>query len=225
MPKARTTTATPKPLPTRRDALATRLALLDASAKIFGRIGYRNANIREICAEAGVNMGAINRHFGSKKALYHEVVVRAGQLLFDQEPCPQLKDFDKPEDALRGWMRFHLRLVLLRQALNPVANALITRELSDPTDALDEFFELLVKPISASLSDIVKAVLGRKNTPQRVLVAANYVHGICAFQSTGSHILSRLDQPTPQNEKSIEHRLDQLFPMVLAGVKAVANNN
>ena len=203
--------------------MATRAALLDAASGVFAEAGYRGANVRDICATAGVNLGAVSSHFGSKKALYHEVVVRAGRMLLDQEPCPSLGDFDSPQDALRGWMRFHLRLVLFRQASNPVANALIARELANPTEALDDFFEFLVVPISADLSAIVEAVLGPQCTPKQVLAAANFVHGICVFQSLGKHILSRLEQTTPHDEASIERRLEQLFPMALAGVMAVAD--
>ncbi len=209
-------------LPTRRDAVATRAALLAAAAKVFAQASYHDPKVRAICRTAGVNGGAVNRHFGSKKSLYHEVVVRAGRQLIEQEPCPQLKEFDTPEDALRAWMRFHLRLVLLHQASDPVANALITRELANPTDALDDFFQWVVEPISTKLSIIVRAVMGRRRGSSRVLAATNFVHGLCAFQSIGGHILSRLEQPTPHDAASIERRLDLLFPMALAGVQAAA---
>jgi len=52
-------------------------ALLAAGRDLFARQGYDGASIRAITGEAGVNLGAVTYHFGSKEALYHEVLRRA----------------------------------------------------------------------------------------------------------------------------------------------------
>lgn len=56
------------------DGLATRTALLDAARDLFARDGYDGASIRAITARAGVNLGAITYHFGSKERLYEAVL-------------------------------------------------------------------------------------------------------------------------------------------------------
>lgn len=58
----------------RRDG--TREALIDAGRALFARHGYDGASVRAITARAGANLGAITYHFGSKRALYEEVVRR-----------------------------------------------------------------------------------------------------------------------------------------------------
>jgi AcrR family transcriptional regulator len=61
----------------RRDAAATRSAILEAATRRFACQGYEHAGVREIAADAGVNAAMINRYFGSKEGLFAEVVERA----------------------------------------------------------------------------------------------------------------------------------------------------
>ena len=60
--------------PRRRDAAATRKAILASARKAFARAGYDGVGLREIAAEAGVTAMMIGRYFGSKDQLFAEVV-------------------------------------------------------------------------------------------------------------------------------------------------------
>jgi AcrR family transcriptional regulator len=61
-----------KPRP--RNAAATREAILASARQAFARAGYDGAGVREIAAGAGVTAMLVNRYFGSKEALFAEVV-------------------------------------------------------------------------------------------------------------------------------------------------------
>ena len=54
----------------------TRTALLDAAERLFGENGVEGTSVRDITSAAGVNLGAINYHFGTKNALVVSVFVR-----------------------------------------------------------------------------------------------------------------------------------------------------
>ena len=56
------------------DQSGTRQRLLDAAIQVFARCGFDDASTREICALAEANPAAINYHFGSKEALWQEVL-------------------------------------------------------------------------------------------------------------------------------------------------------
>lgn len=56
--------------------VATRVALLDAAERLFSQNGVEGTSVRDIIKEAGVNLGAINYHFGSKDRLALEVFAR-----------------------------------------------------------------------------------------------------------------------------------------------------
>jgi AcrR family transcriptional regulator len=82
MPKRRAN-AKPK---RKRDAVATREAILEAATRRFATQGYERAGAREIAADAGVTAALVNRYFGSKEGLFAEVIKRAldmGELLRD----------------------------------------------------------------------------------------------------------------------------------------------
>lgn len=54
----------------------TRERILDTAEICFAQRGYDGASLREITRLADVNLGAVNYHFGSKSALFDEVLRR-----------------------------------------------------------------------------------------------------------------------------------------------------
>jgi AcrR family transcriptional regulator len=58
----------------RRDAVATRAAILASARRAFAASGYDGAGVREIASGAGVTAMLVNRYFGSKEQLFAEVV-------------------------------------------------------------------------------------------------------------------------------------------------------
>jgi AcrR family transcriptional regulator len=71
-------------VPRRRDAAATRQALLDAATELFADRGYDRTTVRDIATRAGVNQALLFRYFGSKESLFAEAT--AGHTLRDVEP-------------------------------------------------------------------------------------------------------------------------------------------
>jgi AcrR family transcriptional regulator len=63
-----------KTAPRRRNATATRAAILTAARLAFARAGYEGAGVREIASGAGVTAMLVNRYFGSKEQLFAEAV-------------------------------------------------------------------------------------------------------------------------------------------------------
>jgi len=50
--------------------------LLDTAERLFAQKGYYGVSVRDITGEAGVRNASINYHFGSKEALFVEVIER-----------------------------------------------------------------------------------------------------------------------------------------------------
>src|SRR5260370_25561971 len=70
-----TSPAPPSTAPARRrDAAATRDALLAAGAELFAERGYDGVPVTAIAQKAGVNKAMINYHFGGKRKLYRAIV-------------------------------------------------------------------------------------------------------------------------------------------------------
>ncbi len=58
--------------------------ILAAARELFAERGYDGASIRAITARAGVNLGAVTYHFGTKERLYLAVVASSTRPLFDR---------------------------------------------------------------------------------------------------------------------------------------------
>lgn len=54
---------------------ATRKRILSAASRLFADHGFERGSLRQVTEEAGVNLASVNYHFGSKEALYREVLL------------------------------------------------------------------------------------------------------------------------------------------------------
>ncbi|MBZ8132983.1 TetR/AcrR family transcriptional regulator [Afifella sp. IM 167] len=63
--------------PRKRDATATRAAILASAREVFARSGYDGAGLREIAAGAGVTAMLVRRYFGDKERLFAEAIAAA----------------------------------------------------------------------------------------------------------------------------------------------------
>jgi AcrR family transcriptional regulator len=66
----------PDPPETEEAQAATKAAVFGAAERLFALHGFQNVSVRDITAEAGVNLASVNYHFGSKDALLFEIFRR-----------------------------------------------------------------------------------------------------------------------------------------------------
>ena len=91
-------TAVNTPRARRRDAVATREALLAAGSELFAERGYDGVPVAAIAHKAGVNKAMISYHFGGKRQLYltivratfGEIVAGVERLAESAKPAPQV---------------------------------------------------------------------------------------------------------------------------------------
>jgi AcrR family transcriptional regulator len=55
---------------------ATKAAVFASAERLFALHGFQNVSVRDITADAGVNLASVNYHFGSKDALLFEIFRR-----------------------------------------------------------------------------------------------------------------------------------------------------
>ena len=77
-----------EPIRAGRDAALTQRALVRAARRRFATEGYRATTVRQIAADAGVNVALINRYFVSKEGLFEACMVRMSGELEDQNATP-----------------------------------------------------------------------------------------------------------------------------------------
>lgn len=90
--------------------------ILDAAEQLFAEKGFAETSLRLITSKAGVNLAAVNYHFGSKKALIQAVFVRfLNPFVASLE---QELDRHQREGDLAGLSLEQLLEMLVRQALS-----------------------------------------------------------------------------------------------------------
>jgi AcrR family transcriptional regulator len=192
--------------------------LLSAAGELFASHGFQGASVRAICGRAGANPAAVKYHFGSKEGLYRAALLDSHRELRDREPLPRLEDAPSPEAALRAWIVFALRLILLRKHVHPYAGALMARELQAPTAALDELVQLVMRPVLLELERILDALPGRALGPARRRQAAHVVLGLCVHQEHARPVLERFGAPPPRTAAEVEELADTLTAFALSGL-------
>jgi AcrR family transcriptional regulator len=122
----------------RRDATATRQAILGSALVAFTRSGYDGAGVRQIAQQAGVTAMLVNRYFGSKERLFAEVVevAFADRALLTDDAATLAKDVAsalarQPIPATGAADGF---LLLLRSISNPRAAEILR-------DGIERHFE------------------------------------------------------------------------------------
>lgn len=154
----------------------TKHRILSAALGLFSRDGYHGASVSSICSAAGVNVAAVNYHFGSKLGLYIEVWKSAleddvASAPFHEEPSDGLTD----EERLRGRVRWLVNRFVRPGGPSDLA-MLIIHELADPTDPLVDAVRMrAVGPVHDSMRELVGRMLGEGATEREVLFATEGV--------------------------------------------------
>lgn len=178
--------------------------LLDAAGPVFARLGYRDATVREICQRAGVNVAAVNYHFGDKLELYTQTLARCMREGLERYPvtlgvAPQAA----AEERLFAFVHSFL-LRILGDGNPDWQGQLIAREMMEPTEALDRIVEELIRPLFKHLCAIVAELLGTRATPAQVILCARSIVSQCVFYHHSRPVLQRL---SPHEGSGSEHVL------------------
>lgn len=211
--------------PKRKDAIQTRAALLKAAGQAFAQHGFQNASVRHICADAGVNLGAVSHYFGTKEALYREVLVLAHRELLASEPVVAMQPGEDPVVAFRRGVAFMLRFTLIRRSNHPHAGRIIAREIREPTAALDELISRVMQPVRQEMVRIVSALLSPSDTPALREQCTNFVISLCVFPELAGEVLKRFGQPVPRSEEAVAAFAGIVAEFALGGIRQLAALN
>jgi AcrR family transcriptional regulator len=144
------------------DASDTKTRLRAAASALFAERGFHATKIRDIAERAGVNVAAGHYHYGSKKALYLEVLraqfvaIRAELARRGASPAPAALDrMDREELAARLHSRLQVMLEVLLGPPPGLHGTLMQRELCDPSEALPVIVREFIGPMKGELADIL----------------------------------------------------------------------
>jgi len=133
----------------------TKERILDTAERLFARNGFHAASLRAITGEAGVNLAAVNYHFGSKDALLEAVFERRLSPL-NEIRIRQIKAVREAagrkgvRPSVREAVRAFIEPTLAMRGEDPGAAefiALIGRIFSEPTETARTLFMRRMEPL------------------------------------------------------------------------------
>jgi TetR/AcrR family transcriptional regulator, regulator of cefoperazone and chloramphenicol sensitivity len=209
--------------PTVADDRETRSRLLKSAERLFAERGFRKVTVREICRTARANVAAINYHFGDKLGLYREVLQSAVERMRATNDAARMAgEGQSAEERLRRSI-----IIFVSRILDPSAETvhrLVSREINDPTPALDALVEQGVRPRIEYLSALVAQIIGCAPTDPRVLrsVASIQAQSI-AYRP--NPIAGRLGLALqPKTMAQVQEIAEHIADFSLAGVRAVSTS-
>jgi AcrR family transcriptional regulator len=214
------------PMGPTRGAAVTKDKLLDAAEALFMEHGFEATSLRLITAAAGVNLAAVNYHFGSKEELFQSVLTRRLDPMnqervdllsaLEREGAPQPVPCDKVLSAML--------IPALKLARDPQRGGsnflrLLGRAYADPAPFIRHFLSAQY----AVMIERFKAAFGRAlpQLPARELSwRLHFLMGALSYTLAGTDVLKLIEELRPGEPASDERLLERLAPFLLAGLTA-----
>ncbi len=204
----------------------TKQRILDAAEQLFSREGFHNASLRAITAAAGVNLAAVNYHFGGKEALIDAIferrltplnAARRKRLQAEQEAARREGRRPRAEAVLRAFIEPTLAFRDSSQGARDFIT-LVGRALSEPQGLMRETFIRHMQPLLHTMTGMMGAALPHL-PPQAVFWRLFF-----ALAATGQTVCL-LDKPLPWPDgvaplNRSDDLLAQIVPFLTAGMEA-----
>jgi AcrR family transcriptional regulator len=210
----------------RRGAAFTKERILDAAENLFMEHGFEATSLRSITAAAGVNLAAVNYHFGTKEELFQSVLTRRLDPMnqdrvdlltrLEAEAAPDPLPCDRILMAL-----FIPALTLARDPQRGGKNflRLLGRAYADPAPFIRRF----LSEQYAAMIGRFKAAFSRAlpNLPRKELSwRLHFIMGALSYTLAGTDALKLIAELNPLETDNDEVLLRRLAPFLLAGLNA-----
>lgn len=205
-------------------ASSTRDRILSTAESLFMRHGFDGASMRQITAEAQVNLAAVNYHFGSKEALIQEVFKRRlhhlNQARLDALTALEREAGDqpvKPSRILDAFFGTLLRMAKDEPVSGPTFLRLLGRTLTDPSDFIRAFlsseYQHVIERYKAALFKALPDV------PQEDIIwRFHFMLGATAYAIAGTdtlRVLTSWEAPAGGHLESTDD-IDRLIPRLMS---------
>lgn len=200
--------------------------ILDAAEQLFAEKGFAETSLRLITSKAGVNLAAVNYHFGSKKSLIQAVFVRF------LDPFVSSLERELDQHAQRG----DLRQLSLEGLLEMLVDQALTVKPRSGND-LSTFMRLLGLAFSQSqghlrkyLAEVYGKVFQRYMAlvvsavpsipPAELFWRVHFMLGSAAFTMSSMKALRAIAEAEFAEHRAVDEVLRLMVPFLAAGMRA-----
>ncbi|MEO5829426.1 MAG: TetR/AcrR family transcriptional regulator [Rhodanobacter sp.] len=123
------------------NSVSTKERILGAAELLFAQRGFEGASLRQLTTNAGVNLAAVNYHFGSKEKLVEEVFRRRLDALNESRLTALARIAGRPETALEDVLEAFIRpaLDLSHDDSGALFMRVLARAFAEHDDTLRQF--------------------------------------------------------------------------------------
>jgi AcrR family transcriptional regulator len=202
------------------DADGARERLLEAAAGLFALHGYERTTVRDIVRSAGTNLNAINYYFGGKRGLYRAVMLREhARARSFTEGLPRAAANDPLDVRLESLV---LRILTFFVSQHSRLPRLVSLEVVNPSDALDEVSPSMNEAESRELRDIVADALGPAAPVETMEECARSVYSQCAYFMFMGESLHRAGSSVFSSAAAVRRLASHITAFSLGGLRALS---
>ncbi len=194
----------------------TKSRILDAAEKLFAMNGFKPTSLRDITAEAQVNLAAVNYHFQSKDSLIDAVIARR------MEPVGrrriEMLDAAGPDATLEQILTAFLAPVF--ELKLETAVPLMGRIMSEPDFFLERIYRKHLQPLARRFQEQLAKALPDVPAPER-LWRLYFTAGVMTHVLTWSSVLPEMSGGMC-NITDRQALLDRVVSFVAAGFRSAS---
>ena len=203
---------------------ATEARILESAGHVFSETGFQAAKVRDICARAGVNLAAVNYHFGDKLGLYNEVLRYGACAAGDAAKFNPVLPGRTPEAKLRAFVHGLLQQIYGEdRPAWPVR--VLTHELAEPTPAFEGLVDQIMRPRHDAIRALVAGVIGRPADDRQTRLCAQSIMGQIFSYAHGREVLKRLWPELQFTPETLDEIAGHIASFSYAALKTLARRN
>ena len=202
---------------TSNDSSHPRNRIMEASIKLFSKLGYERTSVDLICKEARVNRAMVSYYYGGKLALYRGIIEnKTNQLI--RELRETIYNEKGPLKRLRAFIKLNTKHNLEDSSVNDMIVQEIGSNLTNSGYILRQHYLQAIAILTDAIQEGTEKNLFDRTIPP--VAMASFV-----FASLNSYfILNRLLQQTGFTPQLDRHQIDlitdQLYKLIVKGISA-----
>lgn len=196
----------------------TKQSLIAAGIELFAKNGFEGASVKEIAAQAGVNISLVSYHFDGKEGLYRACIAQFGK----ERLAIVEKLLQPPSNVEELRVRLHLYLdeVLNKHAEQPDVCKLIHSEAEKKSPIIEDIFEETFLKAFETCVSFFKVAQQKKliKAECKPLFCAAALHGMVFHFGKNDHVSARYYGISIKEPKGRKAVVDEIIRIFLDGV-------
>lgn len=204
----------------------TKNVILNAAEALFAERGFALTSLRHITAAAGVNLAAVNYHFGSKQALIKAVFERRIIPMNQRRlECLEvlLSEYDArsvPLDALiKAFVGPAMELAADRDKGGALFIRLLGRSYTEPSMSLQQSIRAMYGPVIERFKEAFSSVLPELPA-EELYWRMHFMVGLLAYMMSGTDMMRLIASCQLCDPLDIEGAVQRLGVFISAGMRA-----